>query len=119
MARLLLEGTVIWVGFNQEKRTHSPSAWIHVGPLDPSVRVGWENPASLQGRKVFLPPFGEIVRPPRSEGFLFKGVAKILTKGGKKTPCCREPLFVAGVKVVTTFVKTTAATGQATFQLKL
>ena len=30
--------------------------------------------------------FCEIVRPPRSEGFIFKGVANFLTKGGKKTP---------------------------------
>ena len=43
-------------------------------------------------RGIFLPPFGEKKnRPPRSEGSLFKGVAKFLTKGGKKNPA-KDPL---------------------------
>ena len=39
----------------------------------------------VRNRGSFCRLLWKIVRPPRSEGFLFKGVANFLTNGGKKT----------------------------------
>ena len=50
------------------------------------------DPQPYHFRGSFCHLLWKIVRPPCSEGFLFKGVANFLTTGGKKTPCLSPPM---------------------------
>ena len=94
----LRASSVAWQGQRSERR-RGQRLGRSLGGVPQAAAPGppAERPAGVKRRRpngmsawvqgVFWPPFVEkMFDSPRSEGFLFKGVANFLTKGGKKTP---------------------------------